>query len=114
LRRAFASAAACQPGPLRCAGAGESLAQCIVCPTSQDDRRPRGGDDGRPTARGGGDQTPAFGLLVHHTDAAREWAYDRDSHVGRLDKALTEAGQRGWLVVNMQADWKRVYPGPGR
>jgi len=48
--------------------------------------------------------------LVHHTDAAREWAYDRQSHVGKLDKALDEALQRGWTVVDMKADWKRVYP----
>ncbi len=51
-----------------------------------------------------------FGLIVHHTDAAREWAYDRNSLVGRLDKALDEAPRRGWLVVDMKADWKRVYP----
>lgn len=49
-------------------------------------------------------------LLVHHTDAQREWAYDRDSPVGRLDKALTEANQRGWTVVDMKRDWKTIYP----
>jgi hypothetical protein len=53
---------------------------------------------------------PAFGLIVHHTDAAREWAYDRDSPVGHLAKALDEAPGRGWLVVDMRTDWARVYP----
>jgi phosphoglycolate phosphatase-like HAD superfamily hydrolase len=48
--------------------------------------------------------------LVHHTDAAREWAYDRKSSVGKLDKAWDEAVQRGWLVVDMKRDWKVVYP----
>ena len=47
---------------------------------------------------------------MHHTDTAREWAYDRGSHFGRLDKALTEAGQRKWVVVDMKADWRRIYP----
>ncbi|WEK49672.1 MAG: HAD family hydrolase [Candidatus Kaistia colombiensis] len=53
---------------------------------------------------------PRFGMIVHHTDAIREWAYDRDSHVGRLDKALDEAPKRGWLVVDMKNDWKTIYP----
>jgi phosphoglycolate phosphatase-like HAD superfamily hydrolase len=48
-------------------------------------------------------------LLVHHTDADREWAYDRDSHIGRLDKALDEAQTAGWTVVDMKADWKQVF-----
>jgi phosphoglycolate phosphatase-like HAD superfamily hydrolase len=48
--------------------------------------------------------------LVHHTDAKREWAYDRQSHIGRLDKALDEARSRGWTVVDMKADWKTVFP----
>ena len=47
--------------------------------------------------------------LVHHTDAAREWAYDRQSHVGRLDKALDEATRRGWTVVDMKTDWKHIF-----
>ena len=51
-----------------------------------------------------------FGLIVRHTDAEREWAYDRDSHVGRLDKALDESKERGWTVVDMKRDWKVVYP----
>ncbi len=50
-----------------------------------------------------------FCMIVHHTDAEREWAYDRDSHVGRLDKALDEAKQRDWSVVDMKRDWKVIY-----
>ncbi len=53
---------------------------------------------------------PRFALIVHHTDAVREWAYDRTSLVGRLDKALDEAPRRGWLVVDMKKDWKVIYP----
>jgi hypothetical protein len=63
-------------------------------------------------ARDGDDKTPAFGLIVHHTDAEREWAYDRESHIGTLDKALDEAGQRSWIVVDMKNDWSRIYPDP--
>ena len=48
--------------------------------------------------------------LVHHTDAKREWAYDRNSDIGRLDKALDEAKTRGWTVVDMASEWRRVYP----
>ena len=51
-----------------------------------------------------------FALLVHHTDAEREWAYDRKSSVGRLDKALDEAQAKGWTVVDMKTDWKVIYP----
>jgi phosphoserine phosphatase len=57
----------------------------------------------------GGDGLRLMGL-VHHTDAAREYAYDRQSHIGRLDKALDEALQRKWTVVDMKADWKVIYP----
>lgn len=60
-------------------------------------------------ARNDDDTTPRFGMIVHHTDAQREWAYDRDSHIGQLDKALDEAPRRGWLVVDMKNDWKVVY-----
>ena len=56
-----------------------------------------------------GAKGPRFGLIVHHTDAEREWAYDRESHVGRLDKALDEAPKRGWVVVDMKKDWKKVF-----
>jgi phosphoserine phosphatase len=48
--------------------------------------------------------------LVHHTDAKREWAYDRKSDIGRLDKALDEANSRGWTVVDMASEWCRIYP----
>jgi hypothetical protein len=51
-----------------------------------------------------------LGLIVHHTDAEREYAYDRHSHFGRLDKALDEAPGRGWVVVDMKKDWKVIYP----
>jgi hypothetical protein len=42
--------------------------------------------------------------------SSREWAYDRESHVGRLDKALDEASERGWTIVDMKSDWKSIYP----
>ncbi len=48
--------------------------------------------------------------IVRHTDAEREWRYDRESHIGRLDKALDQAEEEGWLVVDMKSDWKQVYP----
>jgi len=51
-----------------------------------------------------------LGALVHHTDATREYAYDRKSSIGRLDRGLDEAGKRGWLVIDMQRDWNRIYP----
>lgn len=51
-----------------------------------------------------------FCAFVHHTDAAREWAYDRDSEVGRLDKGLDAASAAGWTVVDMKADWATVFP----
>ena len=51
-----------------------------------------------------------FALLVHHTDAEREWAYDRTSSIGRLDKALDEAQAKRWTVVDMKNDWKIIYP----
>ncbi len=51
-----------------------------------------------------------FMMYVHHTDAEREWAYDRESHVGKLDKAWDEAKGKGWTIVDMKNDWKVVYP----
>jgi len=48
-------------------------------------------------------------LIVHHTDETREFAYDRKSSIGRLDKALDEANQKGWTVVDMKNDWKRIF-----
>jgi phosphoserine phosphatase len=50
-----------------------------------------------------------FCLYVHHTDAQREWAYDRESHIGKLDKGLDEAHEKGWTVVDMKNDWKRIF-----
>jgi hypothetical protein len=47
--------------------------------------------------------------LVHHTDAEREWSYDRQSRIGKLDKALDAASARGWTVVDMKKDWKKVF-----
>ncbi|WP_157179946.1 HAD family hydrolase [Rhizobium sp. CCGE 510] len=52
---------------------------------------------------------PGFAMIVHHTDAEREYAYDRRSAVGKLDKALDEAGRRNWLLVDMKSDWKKVF-----
>ena len=51
-----------------------------------------------------------FCLYIHHTDADREWAYDRNSGIGRLDKGLDEAQKNGWTVVDMKQDWKVIYP----
>lgn len=51
-----------------------------------------------------------LGLFVHHTDAQREYAYDRKSHVGTLDKALDQADANGWIIVDMKEDWKQVFP----
>lgn len=59
------------------------------------------------TAAGGG---PRLMLLVHHTDADREYAYDRKSSMGQLDKALDEANAKGWTVVDMKTDWKVIFP----
>ena len=53
---------------------------------------------------------PRFGLLVHHDDAEREYAYDRNSHIGRLSRGLDEAPKRGWTIVSMKRDWRRVFP----
>jgi hypothetical protein len=55
-------------------------------------------------------QRLCFMGLVHHTDAVREYAYDRDSTVGKLDKALDEATAKGWTVVDMKNDWKTIFP----
>lgn len=54
-----------------------------------------------------------FGLIVRHTDSEREWAYDRNSQIGRLDKALIAAAVNNWTVVDMKRDWKRVFPFEG-
>jgi haloacid dehalogenase-like hydrolase len=55
-----------------------------------------------------------LGLLVHHDDAEREYAYDRQSHIGKLDRGLDEGPKRGWTIVSMKRDWNRIYPAPGR
>jgi phosphoserine phosphatase len=78
-------------------------------------RRPRiavGNSDGdfemlEWTSAGDGSR---LALIVHHTDGAREFRYDRESHVGRLDKALDVAERRGWIIVDMKRDWRRIYP----
>ncbi|MGD8869603.1 MAG: HAD family hydrolase [Gemmatimonadales bacterium] len=57
----------------------------------------------------GGDG-PGLMVLVHHDDAEREWAYDRDSSIGRLDKALDEARDRDWTVISIKNDWLRIFP----
>jgi phosphoglycolate phosphatase-like HAD superfamily hydrolase len=62
------------------------------------------------TAAGGGARFMGY---VHHTDAAREWAYDRQSSIGRLDKGLDEAKAKAWTVVSMKDDWKTIFP-PGK
>jgi phosphoserine phosphatase len=59
------------------------------------------------TAAGDG---PNLMVYIHHTDDEREWAYDRESHIGRLDKGLDEAKTKGWIVVDMKKDWKVIYP----
>src|SRR5215211_1862723 len=60
-----------------------------------------------PASRAGASQR--FMGLVHHTDAEREYAYDRQSHIGKLDKALDEANAKGWTVVDMKGDWKHLF-----
>jgi phosphoserine phosphatase len=52
---------------------------------------------------------PRLGVIVHHTDAEREYAYDRKSSIGKLDKALDEATAKGWTVVSMKDDWKKIF-----
>lgn len=61
----------------------------------------------RYTTEGAG---PRLGMILHHDDAEREYAYDRESPIGRLARALDEAPARGWQVVSMRADWSRVFP----
>jgi phosphoserine phosphatase len=52
----------------------------------------------------------SFQLYLHHTDSIREWAYDRNSQIGKLDKGLDEAIEKGWTVIDMKNDWKLIYP----
>jgi phosphoglycolate phosphatase-like HAD superfamily hydrolase len=83
--------------PIMAFGNSDGDLQMLQYTTASDSSEP-----GRPR--------PRFALIVHHTDAEREYAYDRDSHVGRLDKALDEAKSRGWTVVSMKDDWKTIFP----
>jgi haloacid dehalogenase-like hydrolase len=55
-------------------------------------------------------QGPRLGVIVHHTDGEREWAYDRDSHIGQLVRGLDEGPKRGWVIVDMKSDWRVIYP----
>jgi len=51
---------------------------------------------------------------VHHTDGDREWAYDRTSHVGKLDQGLDDASTYGWVLVDMKKDWRTIYSSGSR
>jgi len=63
------------------------------------------------TTLGRSDGRPSFGLIVHHTDAEREYAYDRQRvSSGQLDKGLDEAADYGWVLADMKKDWKVVFP----
>jgi hypothetical protein len=73
------------------------------------------GDGGGGSSSSSGDGAAApqrhrLGVLLHHTDAAREFAYDKASHCGKLDRALEAAGGEGWVVVDIARDWARVFP----
>ena len=57
-----------------------------------------------------GREGPSFQMYIHHTDAEREWAQDRDSHIGDLNKGLDIAAEKGWTVVDMKTYWKTIYP----
>jgi phosphoglycolate phosphatase-like HAD superfamily hydrolase len=64
---------------------------------------------GEKTSSEPGRPRPRLGLLVHHTDAEREYAYDRDSPIGQLKRGLDEAAKRGWILIDMKHDWKTVF-----
>lgn len=53
---------------------------------------------------------PRFAMIIHHDDAEREFAYDRESHIGKLDKGLDEGPKRGWAIVSMKNDWTTIFP----
>ena len=53
---------------------------------------------------------PRFAMIIHHDDAEREWAYDRESHIGKLARGLDEGPKRGWTIASMKNDWKAVHP----
>ena len=54
-------------------------------------------------------QGARVGMIIHHTDADREVAFDRESHIGKLDKGLDTAMGKGWIVTDMKADWKTIF-----
>jgi phosphoglycolate phosphatase-like HAD superfamily hydrolase len=56
---------------------------------------------------------PGLGVLLHHTDGEREWAYDRESHIGKLSRGLDDAAAQGWVIVDMAADWEEVFAAQG-
>ena len=49
-------------------------------------------------------------MIVHHDDAKRQWAYDRESHIGHLVRGLDEGPQRGWKIISMKNNWNLIYP----
>ena len=51
-----------------------------------------------------------LGMIIHHNDAEREFAYDRESHIGKLDRGLDYAKAKGWIVIDMKEDWKTIFP----
>lgn len=53
---------------------------------------------------------PRFGMIIHHTDSDREWSYDRNSHIGKLEKGLDDAAEYGWVIIDMKKDWKKIFP----
>jgi len=53
---------------------------------------------------------PRLGMIVHHTDGEREWAYDRESHIGKLDKGIDAAKVKGWVLISMKDDWAEIFP----
>ena len=87
---------------IRCPGGGSCRRPVFAFGNSDGDQQMLEWTTGAPGAR--------FAGIVHHTDAEREWAYDRQSHIGKLDKAWDEAVTKGWVVVDMKADWKKVFP----
>ncbi len=54
-------------------------------------------------------ELPSLKVYIHHTDSAREWSYDRDSHIGQLNEGLDQAQEKGWTIVDMQTDWNKIY-----
>jgi len=59
------------------------------------------------TSKGDG---PRLGMIIHHTDSVREYAYDKDSPFGHLSKALDDGPKNKWVIVNMKTDWKVIFP----